>query len=170
MSHVTVYVKTAAGQAEVAQRSARLSMVERRLLILADGRRGFDELAAMLPPGAAEECLAALLDQQLLSPVAASSRGAHAVPEPEALEVPTVNGVPSAIAPETALTLDAAKRLAVRELFARLGPDAQQLARHIDTSRSAEDFRARVLDAARALGAERGSMAGQDYLRALGFE
>lgn len=170
MNHSTVYAKTAAGQAEVAQRSARLSMVERRLLILTDGQRSLGELSAMLPPGSVESCLEVLLRQQLLSPVTATPSAAHTAPEPEVLEVPTVNGAAPERAQETALTLDAAKRLAVRELFARLGPDADQLARHIDASRSAEDFRARAREAARTLSADRGAAAGQDYLRALGLE
>lgn len=44
----TVLVKTAAGLAEVARRSGRLSSLERRLLILINGQRTIADIADML--------------------------------------------------------------------------------------------------------------------------
>ena len=46
-----VYSKTPKGVAEVAARSAQLSMTTRRVLIMVDGKRTIDELAVLLRPG-----------------------------------------------------------------------------------------------------------------------
>jgi hypothetical protein len=67
----------------------------------------------------------------------------------------------------TPITLDEAKRRAVRELNDRLGPDAEVVAIRIESCRSIEEFRERVRDAERFVSAALGAAAAQDYLRAL---
>ncbi|MEG0822521.1 MAG: hypothetical protein RR412_12495 [Burkholderiaceae bacterium] len=164
MSDAPIYAKTAAGQAEVATRSTRLSMMQRRLLILADGQRGADELARLVPAETFDATIALLLSYALIVEVAdAAAAGA------DALEVPTINGALEAPVPwlDPALALREAKRRAVRELFERLGPDADSLALRIESAGSAEEFRERLRDAERLVSAMNGVPAGQDYLRAL---
>ncbi len=163
MSDVPIYAKTAAGLAEVATRSTRLSMTQRRLLIMADGKRGADELAALVPAGTLDDTIELLLSLGLVVPVVDPVREAA-----DPLDVPTIDGAigpPAAIEP--GLALDAAKRRAVRELFARLGPDADSLAVKIEACRAPEEFRERLREAERVVSAAKGMAAGQDYLRAL---
>jgi hypothetical protein len=65
------------------------------------------------------------------------------------------------------MTLDEAKRRAVRELTDRLGPGAESLAIRIEGCKTIEDFRERVREAERLVTAALGPAAAQDYLRAL---
>jgi hypothetical protein len=65
------------------------------------------------------------------------------------------------------ITLEEAKRRAVRELNDRLGPDADVIAIRIESCKTIEDFRARVREAERYVATALGASAAQDYLRAL---
>lgn len=166
MSDAPIYAKTAAGLAEVATRSDRLSMTQRRLLIMADGKRGSHELAGLVPAGTLDEGIALLVSLGLIVKVVDE---ASDVADP--LDVPTINGSVAEPAPapvaDSVITLDAAKRRAVRELFNRLGPDADSLAIKIEACRTADEFRERVREAERLVSAVRGVAAGQEYLRSL---
>ena len=51
MDGSVVYTKTPKGIAEIATRTAQLSMTSRRVLIMIDGKRTVDELAVLLRPG-----------------------------------------------------------------------------------------------------------------------
>ncbi len=51
MDGALIYAKTPKGVEEIATRSARLSMISRRVLILMDGQRTVDELALYVRPG-----------------------------------------------------------------------------------------------------------------------
>ena len=51
MPDLRVFGKTEKGSAELATRSGALSMAQRRLLILVDGVRDVDQLAAIVPTG-----------------------------------------------------------------------------------------------------------------------
>lgn len=158
---MTVYLKTPAGAAEVARRSDRISLLQRRLLILVDGQRSAGELAAILPPGAFDEALAPLLSLGLVAPLGGE------LPEPleaDPLDVPTVT--PSAAA-AGAIDLAEARRRAVRELVDRLGPDADALAMRIEACRESASLRDCVSEAARLVDAVLGASASQDYLAAL---
>lgn len=176
MSEV-LYIKTAEGAAEVAARSPRLNMVQRRVLIMADGKRTAGELAQFVRQGDLDEALAMLIGLGLLVR-ADSAQDAEEPPAvagtTEPLDVPTVDGSrsaaklnPAPTEPEPVLTLDEAKRRAVRELIDRLGPDADVLAMKIESCRSADEFRERLRDAERLVSTLRGIDAGQAYLRAL---
>ena len=94
-----------------------------------------------------------------------------------ALDVPTVAGRevdampttqgPSGSEEANPMTLEEAKRRAVRELTDRLGPDAEVLSMRIESCRTIEDFRERVREAERFVTAAMGPAAAADYLRAL---
>jgi hypothetical protein len=149
-------------------RSAQLAMTARRVLIMIDGKRSVDELAMLLPPGAIDSVIAQLESAGLIQ------RANQSGP----IDVPTISGGREDAMPTPAggggggddpnpMTLDEAKRRAVRELNDRLGPDAETLSMRIERCRTIEDFRERVREAERFVTAMLGSAAGQDYLRAL---
>lgn len=162
-----VYSKTPKGVAEVAARSAQLSMTTRRVLIMVDGKRTVDELAVLLRPGEIDAVITQLESAGLIQRNSAT----------HAIDVPTVAGrVLETVAPTTQggapdeqnpMTLDEAKRRAVRELTDRLGPGAESLAIRIEGCKTIEDFRERVREAERLVTAALGQAAAQDYLRAL---
>jgi len=160
-----VYSKTPKGVAEVAARSAQLSMTTRRVLIMIDGKRGVEELAVLLRPGEIDAVIAQLEAAGLIQ----RSTGSHS------LDVPTIAGVdamPTTQGPATGedanpMTLEEAKRRAVRELTDRLGPGAESVALRIESCRTIEDFRERVREAERFVTAALGPAAAAEYLRAL---
>jgi hypothetical protein len=162
-----VYSKTPKGVAEVAARSAQLSMTTRRVLIMVDGKRTVDDLAVLLRPGEIDAVITQLESAGLIQRNSAT----------HAIDVPTVAGrVLETVAPTTQggapdeqnpMTLDEAKRRAVRELTDRLGPGAESLAIRIEGCKTIEDFRERVREAERLVTAALGQAAAQDYLRAL---
>lgn len=169
MDGTLVYSKTPKGVAEVGARSAQLPMTTRRVLIMIDGKRSIDDLAVLLRPGEIEGVIAQLEGAGLIQRASGSAA---------ALDVPTVAGrvdhdaSPTTQGPapgeETSpITLDEAKRRAVRELTDRLGPDAESLAMRIEACRTIEDFRERVRESERFVSAALGPAAAADYLRAL---
>lgn len=163
-----VYAKTPKGVAEVAARSAQLAMTTRRVLIMIDGRRTVDELAVLLRPGEIDAVMTQLEGLGLIQ----RNSPSHAI------DVPTVAGRELDAMPPTTqgapvsddanpMTLEEAKRRAVRELTDRLGPEAEGLAIRIENCRTIEDFRERVREAERFVTAALGAAAAADYLRAL---
>ena len=169
MDGTLIYAKTPKGTAEVAARSAQLSMTTRRVLIMMDGKRTLEELATLVRPGEIEAIVT-----QLESAGLAQKAGGSA------LDVPTVDAraaesegpgfAPGAVMDErdlTPMTLEEAKRRASRELNDRLGPDAEIVAIRIENCRTIEEFRERVREAERFVAAALGAAAAQDYLRAL---
>lgn len=167
MDGLVVYTKTAKGIAEIATRTAQLSMTARRVLIMVDGKRTVDELAVLLRPGEIDGVIAQLETSGLIHRHAAI----------HALDVPTVAGRevdampvtqgPSGSEEANPMTLEEAKRRAVRELTDRLGPDAEALSLRIESCRTIEDFRECVREAERFVTGAMGSAAAADYLRAL---
>ena len=167
MDGSVVYAKTPRGVAEVAARSAQLSMTTRRVLIMIDGRRTVDEIAALLPPGEIENVITQLESAGLIQ----RHTFGHALDVPtvagrEIDEMPTTQG-PAPSEDANPMTLDEAKRRAVRELTDRLGPEAESLALRIESCRTIEDFRERVREAERLVSGAMGPAAAADYLRAL---
>lgn len=161
-----VYSKTPKGVAEIATRSAQLSMTTRRVLIMIDGKRSVDELAVLLRPGEIDAVIGQLESAGLIHRSTAS----------HPLDVPTIGGREMDAMPTTQgasgedsnpMTLDEAKRRAVRELIDRLGPDAESLALRIESCRTIEDFRECVRQAERFVSAAMGPAAAAEYLRAL---
>jgi hypothetical protein len=163
-----VFAKTPKGVAEVTARTAQLAMTTRRVLIMIDGKRSVDELAVLLKPGEIDGVIAQLESLGLI----------HRNAPSHALDVPTVAGREmEAMAPTTQgspagddpnpMTLEEAKRRAVRELTDRLGPDAERLSIRIEQCRTIEQFRELVREAERFVSAALGPAAAADYLRAL---
>lgn len=161
-----VYSKTPKGVAEIAARSAQIAMNARRVLIMIDGKRTIDEVSVLVRPGEINSIIAQLESGGFIQRASGS------------LDVPTVNGRDTEFGvvsgPNTGglderdgMTLDEAKRRAVRELTDRLGPDAETIALRIEGCRTIEEFRSRVREAERIVAGALGANAAQDYLRAL---
>ena len=171
MDRTLIYLKTPKGVAEVAARTAQLSMTTRRVLIMMDGKRTVDELSALVRPGEID----AIVDQLESAGLAQQANGAApSEPAPAAggrddePRAPTTINAPVMDDRElTPITLEEAKRRAVRELNDRLGPDAEVVAIRIESCRTIEEFRERVREAERFVTAALGAAAAQDYLRAL---
>jgi hypothetical protein len=163
-----VYSKTPKGVAEIAARSAQLPMTTRRVLIMVDGKRTVDELAVLLRPGEIDAVMTQLEGAGLIH--RSSSSHSLDVPTVAGREIdamaPTTQGAPGGDDPNP-MTLEEAKRRAVRELTDRLGPDAEGLSIRIENCRTIEDFRERVRDAERLVTSALGQAAAADYLRAL---
>ena len=79
----TVYAKTPAGQHEVQTRSLGLPPMARRLLVLTDGKRTTDELAAFVAGHDVHALLATLVEHDCIVAVA-RSEPAPASPAPQA--------------------------------------------------------------------------------------
>lgn len=167
MDGTLVFAKTPKGIVEVSQRSAQLAMTVRRVLIMIDGKRTVEELSVLLRPGEVEVVIGQLEAAGLIQ------RATQNNP----IDVPTISGGRDETMPVSSvgtnvddpnpMTLEEAKRRAVRELNDRLGPDAESLAIRLERCRTIEDFRACVREAERFVTGMLGPAAGQDYLRAL---
>lgn len=168
MDGTLIYGKTPRGVAEIAARGPQLSMTSRRILIMMDGKRTVDELAQLVRPGEIDAIISQLETAGL---IVRMNSGAP-------LDVPTVNGresdveLPAATGAviddrDNPITLEEAKRRAVRELNDRLGPDAENMAIRLENCRTIEQFRERVREAERFVAAALGQAAAQEYVRAL---
>ena len=172
MDGTLIYAKTPKGVAEVAARTAQLSMTTRRVLIMMDGKRTVDELSVLVRPGEID----AIVGQLESAGLAHNASGTASIEPAPAIgnaredepRAPTTINAPVMDDRElTPITLEEAKRRAVRELNDRLGPDAEVVAIRIESCRTIEEFRERVRDAERFVTAALGAAAAQDYLRAL---
>lgn len=131
MNKDLTYRKSTLGSEAIAKRQPGLGPKQRSMLILIDGKKGFDELSrlsAML--GDAAQLMQELESAGLIEPVSqaapAAAGGAPAMPV-----------APAATA---ALPLPEAKRFAVRLLTDTLGPMAEELCIAIEGTRTAADF------------------------------
>jgi hypothetical protein len=168
MDGTLIYAKTPKGVAEIAARGPQLSMTSRRVLIMMDGKRTVDELSQLVRPGEIDGIISQLETAGLIVRTNTSAP----------LDVPTVNGRESDVElpagsgavmddRDNPITLEEAKRRAVRELNDRLGPDAESMAIRLEHCRTIEQFRERVREAERFVAAALGPAAAQDYVRAL---
>jgi hypothetical protein len=170
MDGTLIYMKTPKGVAEVAARTAQLSMTTRRVLIMMDGKRTVDELSTLVRPGEIEGIIDQLESTGLAQRAAGGAAAAPAAVNGRDVEpqAPTTINAPVIDDRDlTPITLEEAKRRAVRELNDRLGPEAEVVAIRIENCRNIEEFRERVRDAERFVTAALGAGAAQDYLRAL---
>jgi hypothetical protein len=123
------YHKSAQGADAIASRSAALTPKLRSMLILVDGKRGFDELARLGGMfGDPELVMAQLLEQGFIEPVAVES------PKPAAARV----SAPALLA--ASASLSDAQRYAARRLTDLLGPNAEDLCMRIEGAKNAHDF------------------------------
>lgn len=172
MDDKIVYTKTAKGVAEVAARGGTLSLSARRILIMVDGKRSVADLAPLARPGEIDGLIATLETQGFIQRMQGAEAAAPR-PATRSLDVPTVAGIEvHSLGTEPGeeralLTLDEAKRRAVRALTDRLGPDAEVISLRIEQARTADELRERVREAERIVAGLLGEAAGAEFLRAL---
>ncbi|MDP3824589.1 MAG: hypothetical protein Q8R33_24220 [Burkholderiales bacterium] len=134
-----VYHKSVKGTEAIATRQHGLGPKLRSMLILIDGKRGFDELARLSQMlGDTEELLGQLLDQGFIEPVAAPA-GPAAAPHAERTTAPAP--LAAAAAP---ISLKEAQRFVSRRLTDLLGPNAEELCLKIEATRTVKDFQSAV--------------------------
>lgn len=172
-----VFGKTAKGAAEVATRGGALTMAARRVLIMVDGKRSLAELHAMLRNNELDGLIGLLEAQGFIQRVGSDS-AINDEPQREAREAATptreggrdaleVNTVGSDLEGRPLVTIEEAKRRAVRELTERLGPDAEIMSVRLEQARTAEELRERLREAERLVAGLLGESAAESYLRAL---
>ena len=104
----TVYAKTPAGQLEIQTRSLGLTLMARRLLVLVDGKRTTEDLAAFGAGHGVDALLAILVEHGCIARVARSEPEPPAAPAPApAPQAAPAPGARSAAAPAAASSLDA---------------------------------------------------------------
>lgn len=175
-----VFAKTPKGSAEVAARGGALTLSARRILIMIDGKRSLGELSAMLRSVEIETLIGLLESQGFIQRSSGASGGPPTVFGTTRIEEPAreplpplgretldVNTVSNDIDERPLLTIEEAKRRAVRELNERLGPEAEIMAVRLEQARSADELRDRLREAERLVAGLLGEAAAADYLRAL---
>jgi hypothetical protein len=170
MDERLVFSKTSKGVAEVAARSASLSLAARRILIMVDGKRTVADLGVLLKPGEIDAMLTALEQQGFVA--RGGEPPARQGPSTRVLDATTVgpldgNTVGGEFEERNLLTLEEAKRRGVRELIDRLGPDGETMSIRIEQCRNADELRGRLREAERLVAGMLGEAAAQDYMRAL---
>lgn len=169
---LSVYAKTPKGIAEVAHRGGALTLAARRVLIVIDGRRSLGELAQLLRSNGIDEVVQLLEAQGYVArqgeAPAPRTLGAHTRHgEHEPIEVNTVTDTGREPDERPLLTVDEAKRRALRELQDRLGAEAEVMAVRLEQARTPDDLRERLREAERLVAGLLGEAAATDYLRAL---
>jgi hypothetical protein len=94
--HRAFFVKTAIGQQEVQTRALRLPPLVRRLLILVDGKRSGQELAAFVDGHAAADLLGELLALKCVEVVASTAAAPVTSPAPPTPEIASSGDMPDA--------------------------------------------------------------------------
>jgi len=149
MADLRVFGKTPRGLGELRARSGGLSLAQRRLLILVDGVRDAEQLAAIVPADF-EDSLRVLEDGGYIALVGQSERTAPArsmsIPESE---MTTVHEARQRAA------------LAVNELF---GDDAAELVAAIEAAASGDELRPLVREAERRVAATLGEDAAHAFI------
>lgn len=136
-----VYHKSAKGTEAIATRQHGLAPKLRSLLILVDGKRGFEELKRLSQVlGDTEVLLGQLWDQGFIEPVAPPNVTASSV-SPSASQSPASAPAPLGAAP---IKLIDAQRFLSRRLTDLLGPNADELCLRIEAARNLKEFQAAV--------------------------
>ncbi len=165
MDERLVYAKTSKGAAEVAARGGALSLAVRRVLIMIDGKRTVAELAPLLRPGEIGGVLHTLESMGFVQAMQGAETTARAAAHAGDVDGPTTVG--HAAEERVHVTLEDAKRRAVRELNDRLGPEAEVMAMRIEQCRTADEFRERMREAERLVSGMMGEAVAQEFMRAL---
>ena len=168
MDSQLIFSKTARGSEEISTRGAKLSLQVRRILIMIDGKRTVTDLAQFARGGEIIDVLSQLESGGFIirppAPGPATVSGPATVRRPRTLSSTVTEGGESQ---RNVITLEEAKRRAVREMLDRIGPAGTDLARRIERSDTPEAFRERVREAERLVASLGGEEAALDYLRAL---
>lgn len=153
-----IYHKSAKGAEAIATRQHGLAPKLRSMLILVDGKRGFDELARLSQAlGEPEQLFDYLLEQGFIEESATPAQAAPAS-RPAAL-APAAGG--------TTVSLQEAQRFAVRRLTDLLGPNAQTVCLRIEAARNSQDYHAAVARAEDMVREVRGTNAAIDFAAVL---
>ena len=155
MTDLRVFGKTPKGTAELTARSGALSLLQRRLLILVDGVRDVDQLAAIVP-SALEETLHVLEEGGYVSLLGHSARGAD-----------TVQRASMAIPAAEMTTVHEARQRAVQAVNELLGPAADDLAMAIEAARTGDELRPLIREAERLVTEAHGAAAAQAFIVAI---
>lgn len=138
MDPATRLSKTDAGRQEVAHRSPRLSVTQRRLLILVDGTRTFDELGAFSRVGELELALQHLLELGLIAETGRSTELGPAVAP--GFSAPVFN---APARPATNIqAFDQVRTEAAQFVHNRLGDPADPICEAIHRCRNPQELRA----------------------------
>jgi len=152
MADLRIFAKTPSGTAELAARSGALSLAQRRLLILVDGLRDADQLAAIVPSGF-EDALRVLEDGGYIALVGQGTGGAN-----------TVQRASVSIPVSEMTTVDEARTRAARAVLDLLGPAAQELANAIEAATTGDTLRPLVREAEQRVSEELGEDAAKDFI------
>lgn len=155
-----VYRKTDRGRREIETRADRLALRLRSLLIMIDGQRSDDALRAAVP-GDFASAAQALLDGGYIDVVSQTPAEAP----PRARTPPPVAAPPPAReAPPAAAGVDR-RRLAVRHLTDRLGPNAEVVSIRIEDARTPADLATALAQGESLLRRIVGAAAADDFRR-----
>lgn len=147
-----LYHKSAKGTEAIATRQYGLGPKLRSMLIMIDGKRGFDELGRLSGAlGDTEQLLNQLLADGFIEQVAGAAAAPPATREandaaaasPQSPATPATPATPSA----TALSFPDARRYAVRRLTDIMGPTAEQLCLRIEQTRNVQELDAALVHA-----------------------
>ena len=133
----TILVKTDKGRSEVSGRSEAISPVQRRLLILVDGRKTVNDLDAFVRVGELEPALQHLLVQAYVQPSAQGAALAQAAAAGFAAQTPAQPARPATHAGEFARVRQEAAGF-IRE---RLGEAGRAVCTAIERSTSPQELR-----------------------------
>lgn len=156
-----IYQKTAKGMEEVAKRSAQLSMVARRLLIMIDGKKDVAALSQFVKEGEFEGVIQELESGEFIE--AADVSAAPSTPAP----APAPSSSYSAAGSITNENFVTVQKRAVREIFSILGPDGDRLAIKIEACRRPEDLQATLVKAEEAISALIGRERARKFMQAV---
>ncbi|MDP3221833.1 MAG: hypothetical protein Q8M96_01730 [Rubrivivax sp.] len=154
-----IFRKTAKGVAEIETRAHRLTPRMRSALILVDGKRDAEDMKLLITQQA-EETLQTLAEQGFIEAVgetvrSQSSSAPAAAPASEArAAAPTAKPGPD---------FDNLRRGSVRALNEALGPSAESLAIRIERARNLQELQPLLAQAAKLIGAVRGTAAAEAY-------
>ena len=158
-----VYHKSAKGSDAIATRQHGLTPKQRSMLIMIDGKRGFDELVRISHAlGEPEQLLSQLLDEGFIEPMPGAAPVPHAAAPHSA---PAVNTGPASLpAGTTAITLKEAQRYAARKLTDILGPNAEEICIRIESARNLHDLQVAVARAEGMVRQYKGAQKAADFV------
>ncbi len=166
MDESTVFMKTAKGVDEIANRSGNLSLMVRRVLIMADGQRPLRDLASWVRAGEIESVMTLLESQGYVQRVG----GAPTRPATASVNVAPITQSPAPVGSDergSPQNFEETRRRALREVSDRLGPDGDHLVQKIERCRNNEELRELVREAERLIAVFYKEIAAQDFIRAL---
>lgn len=142
MNKNAIYHKSAKGVEAIATRQHGLGPKQRSMLILVDGKKGFDDLAKLA--GMLGDPAQLLEELEAGGFIEAANGGAAAAPQPAASAAGPVTAPSPLASVPPAISLPDIKRLAVRKLTDAMGPMAEELCLRLESARTPAEFQAAV--------------------------